>query len=247
MSAAPSLSSSLSALPLGLPRATRPSLPSPDSSLSLPSPAAYAGRAAADRAAHGRADTFRDSAVADGGAQGLRSTRTSQSTNVARDAVVRCIEERALRFQGFDTAAAQLEPVQLVRYGRGERFHFHTDWFPDAAHARAAVGGNRRSSFFAYVAASADLTGGGTNFPLLAAPRDARWCAFVDCDAPWAAGLTFRPRLGGAVFWPNLRPDGAGDERTLHAGLPVTSGTKIGMNIWTRQGPLGDDIRGPDV
>lgn len=177
----------------------------------------------------------------------MRSTRTSQSTNVARDAVVRCIEKRALRFQGFDTAQAQLEPVQLVKYGRGERYHFHTDWYPNPVHATAAVGGNRLSSFFAYVAASDDLTGGGTNFPLLDAPRDDRWCAFVDCDEPWENGLTFRPALGGAVFWQNLHPDGSGDERNLHAGLPVTSGSKIGMNIWTRQGPLGEDIRGPDV
>lgn len=196
-----------------------------------------------------RKDTFTHSAVADGGSEGLRKTRTSQSTNVPRDAAVRCVEARALRLQGFDVPAAHLEPVQLVKYGAGEHYHFHTDWYTDAAaHARtSATGGNRASSFFAYVAASGDLTGGGTNFPLLEAPRDARWCRFVDCDEPWDRGVTFRPVAGNAVYWANLRPDGTGDERTLHAGLPVTSGWKIGMNIWTRQGPLGEDVRGPDV
>ncbi|KAK7921506.1 2OG-Fe(II)oxygenase superfamily protein [Apiospora marii] len=194
-------------------------------------------------------DTFTHSAVADGGSEGLRKTRTSQSTNVPRSAAVRCVEDRALRFQGFDVPRAHLEPVQLVKYGIGEHYHFHTDWYTDAAaHARtSATGGNRLSSFFAYVAASDDITGGGTNFPMLEAPRDERWCEFVDCDEPWDRGVTFRPVVGNAVYWENLHPDGTGDERNLHAGLPVTSGWKIGMNIWTRQGPLGEDIRGPDV
>lgn len=180
----------------------------------------------------------------------------------------------------YDVARENLEPLQLVRYARGEHFHFHTDWYAANAvtHASAALGGNRASSFFVYVAASnssssssspssstssspssstwgggeeaeEDLTGGGTNFPMLEPPRDPRWCAraLVDCDEPWDAGVTFRPAVGNAVFWRNVLEDGSGDQRTLHAGLPVTSGWKVGMNIWTRQGPLSTDIRGPDV
>ncbi|KAF7521645.1 hypothetical protein G7054_g12386 [Neopestalotiopsis clavispora] len=193
-------------------------------------------------------DTFSHSAVADGtGAEGHRETRTSQSTNVERDDVVRCIEERALLFQGFDVARSQLEPVQLVKYAQGERYHYHTDWFTNAAaHASSALGGNRQSSFFAYVAAADNITGGGTNFPMLDAPYNQKWCDFVDCDEPYDHGVTFRPVVGNAVFWQNLYEDGRGDQRTLHAGLPVTSGWKIGMNIWTRQGPLSEEIRGVD-
>ncbi|KAH8203762.1 hypothetical protein TruAng_002055 [Truncatella angustata] len=187
------------------------------------------------------------SAVADGtGAQGERTTRTSQSTNVRRDNVVRCIEERALLLQGFDVPRTHLEPVQLVKYAQGEHYHFHTDWFTNPVHATAALGGNRLSSFFAYVAAD-NITGGGTNFPMLDAPYNQKWCDFVDCDEPYENGVTFRPVVGNAVFWQNLHEDGRGDHRNLHAGLPVTSGWKIGMNIWTRQGPLSDDIRGLDV
>ena len=195
-----------------------------------------------------------------GGEQGLQWTRTSQSTSVPRDAVARCVEERALLFQGYDVARAQVEPLQLVQYAAGERYHFHTDWFSAASQAPAAFGGNRLSSFFAYVAAAASededgdasgstngLKGGGTNFPMLEPPTDPRWCALIDCDEPWENGITFRPIAGNAVFWRNLHEDGIGDQRTLHAGLPVASGWKVGMNIWTRQGPLSEDIRGPDV
>ncbi|TLD12959.1 uncharacterized protein PgNI_04426 [Pyricularia grisea] len=182
--------------------------------------------------------------------------RTSQSTNVPRDAVVRCIEDRALAFQGHDVARSQLEPLQLVKYGQGQGYHFHTDWFTDAAqHATAALGGNRLSSFFAYVDVSNStegngdetIIGGGTNFPMLDAPRDDKWCAIIDCDEPWANGITFRPIAGNAIYWENLLPTGAGDHRTLHAGLPLIKGSKIGMNIWTRQGSMSNDVRGPDV
>ncbi|KAI6434691.1 hypothetical protein MCOR24_000855 [Pyricularia oryzae] len=185
--------------------------------------------------------------------------RSSQSTNVPRDAVVRCIEDRALAFQGHDVARSQLEPLQLVKYGQGQGqgHHFHTDWFADVAqHATAALGGNRLSSFFAYVDVSNStegngdetIVGGGTNFPMLDAPRDERWCAVLDCDEPWANGVTFRPIAGNAVYWENMLPTGAGgDHRTLHAVLPLIKGSKIGMNIWTRQGSMSDDVRGPDV
>jgi hypothetical protein len=101
------------------------------------------------------------------------------------------------------------------------------------------VGGNRLTSFFVYVAAG-NLTGGGTNFPILNQPYDEQWCEFLDCDEPWDNGVTFRPVPGNAVFWQNLLEDGTGDPATIHAGLPVTSGYKLGMNIWTRQGPLDE-------
>jgi hypothetical protein len=39
---------------------------------------------------------------------------------------------------------------------------------------------------------------------------------------------------GGAVFWRNLHADGSGHDKTLHAGLPLPEGTKIGINVWTR-------------
>lgn len=161
------------------------------------------------------------------------------------DDIVRCIRARALAFQGFDTPHTHMEPLQLVEYARGETYHHHTDWFVAPERMTAEYGGNRLTSFFAYISAT-NITGGGTNFPMLPAPRDERWCRFVDCDEPWEDGVTFRPLPGNAVFWQNLLADGSGDPSTLHAGLPVTSGTKLGMNIWTRQAPLGKMFRADD-
>lgn len=38
---------------------------------------------------------------------------------------------------------------------------------------------------------------------------------------------------GNAVYWENIRPDGTDYEESWHSGLPVTSGMKIGSNIWS--------------
>jgi prolyl 4-hydroxylase len=35
------------------------------------------------------------------------------------------------------------------------------------------------------------------------------------------------------VYWENMRSDGSGYPESWHAGLPVESGSKIGLNIWS--------------
>lgn len=104
------------------------------------------------------------------------------------------------------------------------------------------------SSFFAYVRVANGTLGGGTNFPRLVGVDAEGWCesGVVDCDGEWEGGVTFRPVEGNAVFWENLGDRGEGDERTMHAGLPLVGGEKVGMNIWTREGALGEGVRGKD-
>jgi prolyl 4-hydroxylase len=46
-------------------------------------------------------------------------------------------------------------------------------------------------------------------------------------------GVTFKPIPGNAVFWENLREDGSAYWETWHAGLPVETGEKIGLNVWS--------------
>lgn len=195
------------------------------------------------------AGKFSSSQIADaGGQQHLASTRTSQSTSLSSDdEVVRCIEQRALAFQGYDVPRESLEPLQLVQYGASQEFHSHTDWFTSPSQTTPEYGGNRVSSFFVYVHASEDIVGGGTRFPLLDAPVSEKWCAWVNCDAETEDGVVFRPVQGNAVFWRNSRGDGkkgfVGDGRVVHAGLPVQRGRKVGMNIWTREGVLDGKYR----
>ncbi|KAF2994261.1 hypothetical protein E8E13_002050 [Curvularia kusanoi] len=194
------------------------------------------------------AGKFRSSQIADNqGQQQLANTRTSQSTSLESDEIVKCIEQRALDFQGFDTPRESLEPLQLVKYGESQEFHSHTDWFTSDAQTTEEYGGNRLSSFFVYVSASEDIIGGGTQFPLLDAPKSEQWCKWVNCDADMEDGAVFRPLPGNAVFWRDLKGDGkkgyVGDGRVIHAGLPVQRGKKLGMNIWTRERHLDAKYR----
>jgi hypothetical protein len=121
-----------------------------------------------------------------------------------------------------------LERLKIQRYGPGGRYTHHYDW-------QGAGLVDRVSSFMVYV--DANCTGGGTGFPRLARPRSRHWCRFIDCETPEniseKQGVVFKPVRGNAVFWENLRADGTGYMETWHAGLPVETGTKIGLNIWS--------------
>jgi prolyl 4-hydroxylase len=96
--------------------------------------------------------------------------------------------------------------------------------------------GNRISSFFVYL--HADCAGGRTVFPSVPRPPGPEWCDALQCQNETGGEVTrveIKPEVGRAVFWYNLDVDGQVDGKTLHAGMPVINGTKIGMNIWTRE------------
>ena len=165
------------------------------------------------------------------------TVRDSSVALIPRTDTVRCIEARALALQGRRRDVF-LERLRTQRYGppRGHYRH-HYDWSANVA------GWGRVSSFMAWVGASPDLRGGGTEFPLL--ERRGEWCAFVECPPPRGEGegeggeeeeevtTVFTPKPGNAVFWENFAADGRGYEETWHAGLPVTQGVKVGLNIWS--------------
>lgn len=167
-------------------------------------------------------DKFETSTVANGDVvQVDLSVRLSEVALIDRDDVVRCIEERARSLQGWRSDLV-IERLRTQRYGTSGHYVHHYDW---SGHTKA----DRVSSFMVYL--EANCTGGGTNFPRLAMPESKKWCEFIDCEAEHG-GVTFKPIKGNAVFWENLGPDGRGYPETWHAGLPVLSGSKVGLNIW---------------
>ncbi|KAJ4397733.1 hypothetical protein N0V93_001968 [Gnomoniopsis smithogilvyi] len=174
----------------------------------------------------------------DGDLSGKRSRERSSSSAFLRgpDPVVDCVRQRASRFQGLSGPLSHMETLQMVHYGPSEHFALHKDW------GRLSPAGHERSTtFFGFL--KAECKECGTHFPLLDLDLgntgpEARedWCRLVECPSS-KNGTVFRALEGSAVFWRNLDDDGVGDERVLHAGLPPESGEKIGLNIWTRQGP----------
>jgi len=94
--------------------------------------------------------------------------------------------------------------------------------------------GNRATSFMTFLVAN--CTGGGTNFPFLPQPSDERWCGVIECDEQARdgfQGVIFKPVDGAAVFWENQHANGSLHKGVYHAGLPVRTGVKVGLNIWS--------------
>ncbi|KUJ16391.1 uncharacterized protein LY89DRAFT_82751 [Mollisia scopiformis] len=173
------------------------------------------------------------------------SYRSSLTATLPSSPIVKTVEQRA-RSLPFFAPSVKIKPLVVQKYGLGKEYKDHYDWFLP----NPTLSGNIPSTIFVYI--SANRTGGGTNFPrLFLSPSSSaassstsssggemkedeeRWCEFIDCDRPSHSGTTFLPRVGNAVFWQNIDSKGTGIPTTLHAGLPVTSGEKMGMNIWS--------------
>jgi prolyl 4-hydroxylase len=156
--------------------------------------------------------------------------RNSTKALLPRDDVVQCIEQRAREFQGW-RKDVYIERLWAQKYEAGGHYTYHYDWSGDLS----TRSGGRLSTFMVYL--SAECEGGGTKFPRLERPEGGSWCEFVECgaveDDGEGEGVVFKPKEGAAVYWENFRPDGRGYEETWHAGLPVKSGSKIGLNIWS--------------
>jgi prolyl 4-hydroxylase len=163
------------------------------------------------------------------GSLGIGDYRTSVSAALpVNDPVVQCITQRAADLQGF-MSKTDFEAFQVVQYTEGQKFDAHYDWYHNATQQNNT---GRITSIFATL--SADCTDCGTQFPHMLydwEKEDPRLCEYVDCHR---RELSVKPIEGNALFWRNLNADGSGDTRTLHAGLPLPRGTKVGLNIFAR-------------
>jgi len=121
------------------------------------------------------------------------------------------------------------EPVQVLRYGRGEKYSAHADYFEaalyqnDANTQRLIKGGvrNRMSTVFWYLT---DVGAGGeTVFPRFNGSRES---SMDDCDN----GLKVKPERGKVLIFYSMKPDGTEDPASLHGACPVKEGIKWAAN-----------------
>lgn len=195
---------------------------------------------------------FKPSQVTKFGKKVDTSERTSSSAGLPlHHPTVQCVLGRAREFMGatMDEGRDEMESPQLVRYTATQRFNIHHDWYemPQWAYDGSNRKFNRVASFFAIL--QDNCTDGETYFPYIGrnpSRRDSTSTAksiesrrWEELDPIWRehenGGLAFRPVRGNALFWVNLHANSTGDERTMHAGLPVGEGLKTAMNIWPRQ------------
>lgn len=162
------------------------------------------------------------------GSRVLSPYRTSSTGTLPRDdPVVQCIIARAAEIQGF-LPPKQIENPQITHYEQGQEFQPHFDWAADDL----GKAKNRMATVFSIL--ESECGNCGTSFPRIPidwSSREQDWCEFFACENKT---MVTKPVAGSAIYWRNVHPNGTGDLRTLHAGLPLDYGFKTGLNIWTR-------------
>jgi len=130
------------------------------------------------------------------------------------DVGIRILQLRMGAMAGFDLD--HCEPLTLLRYGPGDQYRPHRDYFFPSSPSLAMPGGQRHSTVCTYLNKVED--GGETVFP--------------------DKGVTVKPLRGRAVMFRSLHADGSPDPHSLHAGLPVLAGEKWLASCWIRVRPL---------
>lgn len=143
----------------------------------------------------------------------IRSNESAKFGLLEADTVVQSLDLRVAAALGHP--AENGEGFALLRYAVGQQYLPHCDWIDPAREATRADldrWGQRIATCVVYL--NDGFEGGATEFPKL--------------------GLALRGGVGDAFIWDNVRPDGAIDPLTLHAGREPTQGFKYLLSKWMR-------------
>lgn len=170
------------------------------------------------------------------------ATLTPEFLPLATAATVEVVCARAAALVGV--SVSHVEPLQLVRYTAGRRYHLHMDW----AHATDPslwVVGQRVATVLVYLTDVPAGVGGCTRFP--------RLCRAPKCGCDAGEGLRLRPERCAAAVWPNVDAFGRPMFDSEHEAEPLAATgaallgcsfeamevvTKVAMNIWIRDQPI---------
>lgn len=152
----------------------------------------------------------------DDGSANINDYRTSKTMffNPQEDIIIKGIEERIAHLTGFPIENG--ENIQIVKYGLGEQYKPHYDYF-DPAYKGNLIhlnrGGQRMMTVLMFLN---DVSyGGETAFPNLS--------------------IKVTPRKGMALVWWNCFTDGSVDSNTMHSGEPVLAGEKWIATKWLHE------------
>jgi prolyl 4-hydroxylase len=129
------------------------------------------------------------------------------------DSFVRSVARRIDDVLGIDSSFG--EHIQGQRYLPGQQFMPHNDWFYTSEKYWAlerARGGQRSWTAMAYLNEVEE--GGDTHFTHV--------------------GIKIQPKPGVLMLWNNAHPDGSPNVDTMHAGSPVSRGSKYVITRWYR-------------
>lgn len=134
-----------------------------------------------------------------------------------QDLVIHAINLRIA--DASDTAIENGEGLAILKYHPGEEYQLHYDCIAKELadeHSQLKESGQRVGTFL--INLNDDFEGGETEFP--------------------RAGIKVKGNKGDAVFFCSVDDKGAPDEMSLHAGLPIISGSKWVAVKWIRERPF---------
>jgi prolyl 4-hydroxylase len=145
------------------------------------------------------------------------ASRTSETAWIDKtDPVARKVFDKVLEMTG--KSFENCENLQVVRYEPGTYYKAHHDSCcddSDGCRGFAAEGGQRVATLLVYL--NSEFTDGETHFP----------------DH---GDLKLKADPGSAIFFrPMARDCDKCHPKALHAGLPISSGTKYVCNVWVRE------------
>lgn len=148
--------------------------------------------------------------------QSFRTSRTCQLGH-RNSPFMQSIDERICKILGIHSSHGEV--IQGQYYKVGQEFKPHTDYFEP--HEMATHGGRMGQRTYTFMIYLNDVTEGGeTEFPEL--------------------GQSLTPKMGTAVIWNSLNPDGSPNYSTLHHAKPVTKGYKAVITKWFRSNSAQD-------
>ena len=141
-----------------------------------------------------------------------KSARSSKNVYFQRseNKLISIIEDKVSEI--FKLDKNQLEPLQIVKYDKGNEYKLHYDYFNEKSDQ---ISNQRVYSILIYLNDLKVEDGGSTYFPLY--------------------NIRIRPEKGKAIYWLNKKDDRL-NTMSLHAGEPVLTDTvKYVLTVWTRE------------
>ncbi|KAJ3682238.1 hypothetical protein LUZ60_014811 [Juncus effusus] len=155
--------------------------------------------------------------------------RTSSGMFLRRgqDKIISKIEKRIADYTFIPVEHG--EGLQVLHYEVGQKYEPHFDYFHDEFNTKN--GGQRIATVLMYLSDVEE--GGETVFP--SAKFNSSSLPNYDKMSECAKkGLSVRPKMGDALLFWSMRPDGTLDPTSLHGGCPVIQGNKWSSTKWMR-------------
>ncbi|NP_001131953.1 prolyl 4-hydroxylase 1 [Zea mays] len=174
---------------------------------------------------------MKKSTVVDSATGGSKDSRVRTSSGMflrrGQDKIIRTIEKRIADYTFIPVE--QGEGLQVLHYEVGQKYEPHFDYFHDDYNTKN--GGQRIATLLMYLSDVED--GGETVFP--SSTTNSSSSPFYNELSECAkGGLSVKPKMGDALLFWSMKPDGSLDPTSLHGGCPVIKGNKWSSTKWMR-------------